>query len=85
MGIVISVLIFLTLCLKVKGTENENRKLSLAKKLSGMDSIGCLMFIGAVCCHFLALQWGGQSKPWDSSTVIGLLVGFFTLSCVFAL
>lgn len=57
----------------------------LAKKLSGMDPIGCLMFIGAVCCLLLALQWGGQSKPWESSTVIGLLIGFFALSCVFAL
>lgn len=48
-----------------------------------MDPLGCLVFIGAVCCLLLALQWGGQSKPWSSSTVIGLLVGFVALSGLF--
>lgn len=41
------------------------------------------MFIGAICCLLLALQWGGQTRPWNSSTIIGLLVGFGLLSCVF--
>ncbi|KAI9878025.1 MAG: hypothetical protein M1830_002145 [Pleopsidium flavum] len=77
------VLVLLFLFLKIKGTDNENRMLPIKAKLNHMDPLGCLVFIAAVCCILLALQWGGQSKPWNSSTVIGLFVGFGLLSCVF--
>ena len=78
------VLILLSIFLKVKGTENENRKLPVMKKLDSMDPLGCILFIGSVCCLLFALEWGGQSKPWGSPTVIGLLVGFVTLTSLFA-
>lgn len=48
-----------------------------------MDFLGCALFLAAVCCLLLALQWGGQTKPWSSSTVIGLLVGSAALALVF--
>lgn len=68
----------------MKNIDNKNRRLSLRQKLDHLDPLGCLFFVGAVCCLLLALQWGGQSKPWKSSPVIGLLVGSFLLICVFA-
>lgn len=77
------VLVVLSIFLKLKGVENANRRLSLKKKLESMDPLGCFVFIGAVCCLLLALQWGGQSKPWSSSTVIGLIVGFAALFGLF--
>lgn len=77
------VLILLSLFLRIKGTENESRKLPFKRKLASMDPVGCFVFIAAICCLLLALQWGGQSKPWRSSTVIGLLVGFVALGCLF--
>lgn len=77
------VLVVLSIFLKFKGAESENRKLSLKLKLDSMDPLGCFVFIGAVCCLLLALQWGGQSKPWSSSTVIGLIVGFVALFGLF--
>ena len=76
-------LVLLFLFLKIKGSENEHRRLPLKQKLEHMDPLGCLIFIGAVTCILIALQWGGQSKPWNSSTIIGLLVGFGLLSCLF--
>lgn len=48
-----------------------------------MDPLGCLFFIAAVTCLLLALQWGGQSKSWNSSTIIGLFVGAGLLAGVF--
>lgn len=75
------VLILLSLFLRIKGTENEDRKLSFPRRLANMDPVECFVFIGAVFCLPLALQWGGQSEPWRSSTVIGLLVGCFALGC----
>lgn len=32
--------------------------------------------MGAVECYILALQWGRLTRVWDSSTIIGLWVGF---------
>ncbi|KAI1074868.1 MFS general substrate transporter [Whalleya microplaca] len=77
------VLLGLTVFLKVRGTPNKDRTLPLATKLNNMDPIGCLVFIGAICCLLLALQWGGQTKPWNSSDVIGCLVGAAAIAALF--
>ncbi|KAF2688991.1 MFS general substrate transporter [Lentithecium fluviatile CBS 122367] len=69
--------------LSVPGARNENRTLPLKKKLQHLDPFGCLTFVSAVTCLLLALQWGGQTKPWESATIIGLLVGFVALISVF--
>ncbi|KAF2194761.1 MFS general substrate transporter [Zopfia rhizophila CBS 207.26] len=77
------VLLALTLFLRIKNEDNEYRSLSLKKKVASMDPLGCLFFISTVCCLLLALQWGGQTKPWNSTTIIGLLVGAGVLTIVF--
>ena len=69
--------------LKIHGTENGNRRLSIKVKLGHMDPLGCSLFVAAVCCLLLALQWGGQSKPWSSSTIVGLFVGSLSLFVLF--
>lgn len=74
----------LVVFLRIHGADNENRRLPLREKLAHMDPLGCVVFIGSICCLLLALQWGGQTKPWRSSTVIGLFVGSGLLSCIFA-
>lgn len=54
------------------------------EKLLQMDLIGAFMMMGALISYLLALQYGGQDKPWDTSVVIGLLVGFVIILIVFA-
>ena len=49
-----------------------------------MDLTGTILFIGATCCLVLALQWGGQTMPWNTSIIIGLFVGFGILTVLFA-
>lgn len=39
--------------------------------------------MGAVVCYILALQWGRLTRVWDSSTIIGLWVGFGLLLIAF--
>ncbi|PYH50690.1 MDR family MFS transporter [Aspergillus niger CBS 101883] len=73
----------LTLFLRIKGQATKDQQLPLRAKLGSMDFLGCALFLAAVCCLLLALQWGGQTKPWSSSTVIGLLVGSAALALVF--
>ncbi|KAL4927704.1 MDR family MFS transporter [Aspergillus undulatus] len=41
-----------------------------------MDLVGVTLTMCLVICFILGLEYGGQSRPWNSSTVIGLLVGF---------
>ena len=36
--------------------------------------------MGSIICLILALQYGGNSHPWGSSVVIGLLVGFVVIA-----
>lgn len=56
----------------------------LREKLMQMDPVGVVLIMGAVISYILALQYGGQTLPWNSSKVIGLLVGFGLIVIVFA-
>lgn len=53
------------------------------EKFLQMDPVGTFTIMAAVVCYLLALQWGGVTKPWSDSTVIGTLVGFVLLLIVF--
>ncbi|KAI4288898.1 MAG: hypothetical protein L6R35_001843 [Caloplaca aegaea] len=48
-----------------------------------MDPLGTILITAAVICYILALQWGGSTKPWSDSTVIGTLIGFGLLLIAF--
>ncbi|KAL7623514.1 hypothetical protein AAE478_007197 [Parahypoxylon ruwenzoriense] len=52
--------------------------------LLSFDPLGVVLLLASLLCYFLVLQWGGISKAWNSSTVIGLLVGWILLSGLFA-
>lgn len=58
---------------------------TFTEKMLQLDPIGIVLIMGAVICYVLALQWGGISMPWSSSTVIGLLVGFVLLLICFGI
>lgn len=58
-------------------------KATLKEKILQMDLPGTFVILAAIICYILALQWGGQSKPWNSSDVIGSLVGFVLITAVF--
>jgi MFS transporter, DHA2 family, glioxin efflux transporter len=50
-----------------------------------LDLPGVVLLMGAIICYLLALQWGGVSKPWSDSDVVGTLVGFGVLSILFGI
>jgi MFS family permease len=56
---------------------------ALKEKILQMDLPGTFTVMAAVICYILALQWGGQSKAWSSSDVIGTLIGFGLLTILF--
>lgn len=55
----------------------------LLEKILQMDPAGTLTIIAGVVCFVLALQWGGVTKSWNDSTVIGTLVGFGLILILF--
>jgi hypothetical protein len=48
-----------------------------------MDLVGAALMMSLIVSYMLALQYGGQTHPWKSSQVIGLLVGFVAIVAVF--
>lgn len=55
-------------------------QVSWTKKLLHVDPVGIALAMGSITCFILALQYGGNTHPWNSSVVIGLLVGFGLLA-----
>jgi MFS family permease len=54
------------------------------QKLESMDPIGTAVFIPAIVCVLLALQWGGTKYAWSDARIIALFVLFGILTLVFA-
>ncbi|KAI0137054.1 putative efflux pump [Xylariales sp. AK1849] len=52
---------------------------TLLKRINHFDPIGTLLFMPAIICLLLALQWGGTKYPWDSGRIIALFVVFGVL------
>ena len=55
------------------------------EKLLQMDLQGTVLIIASLVCYMLAMQWGGLSLPWNSTTIIGLLVGWIVLGICFVI
>ncbi|KAF2468048.1 MFS general substrate transporter [Lindgomyces ingoldianus] len=71
-------------CLNLKQLASvPGRQLPLKTKLKRVDPIGMTLLLGFVSCLCIALQYGGNTDPWSSSRVVGLLVGFCLLKVLF--
>lgn len=55
----------------------------IKEKLLQMDFVGAALVMAMIVSYILALQYGGQTHPWKSSVVIGLLVGCVVIFLVF--
>lgn len=60
-------------------------KITLKEFILNIDIPGIVLLLGSLICFFLALEWGGVTKAWNSSDVIGVLVGFGVLLIAFIL
>jgi len=61
----------------------EESHKSAFQRIKDLDIIGALLFMPAIVCLLLALQWGGNEHAWNSSRIIGLLVGFGVIIIIF--
>lgn len=58
---------------------------SLKEKFMQLDILGTILAVASIICYFLALKWGGVSKPWGGADVVGTLVGSILLAIAFGL
>ena len=58
---------------------------SLLEKIHQMDLLGTFLLLGCVVCYILAVQYGGATYSWDSSIVVGLIVGFVVIATAFVI
>ncbi|KAH8659850.1 major facilitator superfamily-domain-containing protein [Xylariales sp. PMI_506] len=56
---------------------------TIREKMLQMDLGGAVLMMGLLISFILALQYAGETLPWRSSTVIGLLVGFVVIAIAF--
>jgi hypothetical protein len=66
-------------------SKNEFSGTSVLSRIKQLDLIGVSLFIPAIICLLLALQWGGNKYPWLNSRIIGLFIGFGLMVICFAI
>ncbi|OLN85277.1 putative HC-toxin efflux carrier TOXA 14 [Colletotrichum chlorophyti] len=75
-------MVFIFFLLNLSRRNNPDGK-TLIQRLMQLDLIGAAIFIPAIICLILALQWGGADYAWNSATIIGLFVGFALMVILF--
>lgn len=55
---------------------------SWKEKFLQMDPVGIALAMGCIISFIIALQYGGQGHAWNSSMIVGLLVGFVVILIV---
>ncbi|MCJ1243696.1 hypothetical protein MMC30_000893 [Trapelia coarctata] len=72
----------LVVFLKLEGQEKRER-VSLGRQILRFDPLGTMLFVPAIVCLLLALQWGGTQYPWSNGRIIALFVLFGVLLITF--
>lgn len=73
----------IVLVLHLKAQDTPARARPFLSRVLELDLPGTAVFLPAIICLLLALQWGGTEYAWNSATVIGLFCGFAGLIAVF--
>ncbi|KAJ7735138.1 putative efflux pump antibiotic resistance protein [Mycena maculata] len=76
-------LFVITFFFKSPGTPRKSESMSLLNRINQFDPIGTVIFIPAIVCLLLALQWGGSKYPWSDGRIIALFVLFGVFIVVF--
>ncbi|KAE9384428.1 MFS general substrate transporter [Gymnopus androsaceus JB14] len=70
-GVSVLVVTFLLRAAPPLGSDPTQRSTkNLLRQVLLLDYIGAILIAGAVTCVILALQWGGNTKPWNDKAVI---------------
>ncbi|KAF7331034.1 Major facilitator superfamily transporter [Mycena venus] len=65
------------------GASHTKQSMGFAERINQFDPFGTAIFVPAVVCLLLALQWGGSKYPWSDGRIIALFVLFGVFISVF--
>lgn len=71
------------LALVLKLPERKRAKVPLKQQFIHLDPLGTVVFMPAIICLLLALQWGGTEYSWSNARIIVLLILSGVLFMVF--
>lgn len=57
--------------------------MTFMERILKLDLYGTAIFIPAIVCLLLALQWGGVDYAWNDAKIIGLFCGFGAMIAIF--
>jgi predicted MFS family arabinose efflux permease len=69
--------------IKVNRNTADTVDQSIMSRIKQLDLAGAAIFIPAIVCLLLALQWGGADYAWSNSRIIGLFIGFALMVGIF--
>ncbi|RFU34088.1 hypothetical protein B7463_g2247, partial [Scytalidium lignicola] len=73
-------------CLSIpEQIEKKPVRSNIKEIFAELDLIGFILFAPACIMFLLALTWGGNEYPWNSSTIIGLFCGAFVTFVIFGI
>ncbi|KAJ6579575.1 major facilitator superfamily domain-containing protein [Mycena vulgaris] len=61
------------------GVSRKSETMPLLDRIQQFDPFGTAIFVPAIVCLLLALQWGGSKYPWSDGRIITLFVVFGVL------
>jgi MFS family permease len=67
----------------LKTPEKERAPMALRARILQLDPLGTILFLPAIICLLIALQWGGTRYPWSNGRIIVLLIVFAVLITIF--
>ncbi|KAL7784968.1 major facilitator superfamily domain-containing protein [Trichoderma ceciliae] len=76
-------MLIVVLMLHVNRNSDDTLGMTVLERILEIDILGTAIFIPAIVCLLLALQWGGAEYAWRSSKIIGLFVGFGLMIALF--
>ncbi|KAG9251473.1 major facilitator superfamily domain-containing protein [Emericellopsis atlantica] len=81
-GFLAMLIVFFSLQVNRNDASAANQK-PFVRRILELDLPGTAIFIPAIICLLLALQWGGADYAWNSATIIGLFCGFGAMIAIF--
>ncbi|KAL6696732.1 MFS general substrate transporter [Trichoderma pleuroticola] len=76
-------MLIVVLILHVNRNSEDTLNMTVLARILEIDILGTAIFIPAIACLLLALQWGGSEYAWSNSKIIGLFVGFGLMIAIF--
>ncbi|KAH0529176.1 hypothetical protein TsFJ059_003952 [Trichoderma semiorbis] len=76
-------MLIVVLILHVNRNSEDTLNMTVLARILEIDILGTAIFIPAIVCLLLALQWGGSEYAWSNSKIIGLFVGFGLMIAIF--